>query len=386
MLRNRVLADLDATPAPAMSTVEDMRIPDAKGRRWDCLALGEVMLRFDPGEDRIRNARQFRVWEGGGEYNVARGLRRTFGYRTGVLTALPRNELGLLAEDLILQGGTDTSQLLWRDCDDIGRDTRMGLNFTERGFGVRAALGVSDRANSAASQIGPQDFDWDDLFGATGTRWLHTGGIFAALSDRTANTAIAAVRAARKLGVVVSYDLNYRASLWNSHPDPDAARRVNREIVAECDLLIGDEFGFAACLGMDVSDLGTRATSMDAAPADAAADRAMAQYPQLQAVAYTLRHARTASCNDWAGVLHTRNGRHASVVRNGLDILDRVGGGDAFVSGLIHGLLTGQGGQVAVELGAAHGALAMTTPGDNAMASLADVQAVVRGDAARARR
>ncbi len=369
-----------------MGTSDDMRVPTASGRRWDCLALGEVMLRFDPGEDRIRNTRQFRVWEGGGEYNVARGLRRTFGHRTGVLTALPRNELGLLAEDLILQGGTDTSQLLWRDCDDIGRDSRMGMNFTERGFGVRAALGVSDRANSAASQIGPADFDWDALFGASGARWLHTGGIFAALSASTAETAISAVRAARKHGVVVSYDLNYRASLWNSHPDPDAARRVNREIVAECDLLIGDEFGFAACLGMDVSDLGARDTPMDAAPADAAAARAMAQYPRLQAVAYTLRQARTASCNDWAGVLHTRNGRHASVMRAGLDILDRVGGGDAFVSGVVHGLLTGQGGQAAVELGAAHGALAMTTPGDNAMASLSDVQAVVRGDAATARR
>ena len=369
-----------------MSAPELLSIPSASDRRWDCVALGEVMLRFDPGEDRIRSVRQFRVWEGGGEYNVARGLRKTFGHRTAVLTALPRNELGLLAEALILQGGTDASQILWRDYDGVGRDTRMGLNFTERGFGLRAALGVSDRAHSAASQIRPDEFDWEALFGAGGTRWLHTGGIFAALSETTARTAVAAVQAARRQGVIVSYDLNYRASLRNIHPDPAAARRVNRDIAAGCDLLIGDEYSFAACLGMDVADLGTRTTPMHSVPADAAARRAFDQFPQLNAVAFTLRDARSASRNDWAGVLHTRDGRHASVTRTNLDILDRVGGGDAFVSGLIHGLLTGQGAQAAVDFGAAHGALAMTTPGDNAIASLAEVEAVVRGDAAAARR
>lgn len=354
-------------------------------RRWDCVALGEVMLRFDPGEDRIRSARHFRVWEGGGEYNVARGLRKTFGHSTAVLTALPRNELGLLAEELILQGGVDTSQVLWRDHDGIGRNTRMGLNFTERGFGLRAALGLSDRANSAAAQIRSDEFDWAALFGPDGTRWLHTGGIFAALSETSAQTAVAAVQAARRHGVLVSYDLNYRASLWDSHPDPDAARRTNCAIAGECDVLIGDEYSFAACLGMDVADLGARATPMDPGPADAAALRALDRFPQLKAVAFTLRDARSASYNAWAGVLHTRDGRYASVARD-LHILDRVGGGDAFMAGLIHAFLSGQGPQSAVDIGAAHGALAMTTPGDNAMVSLEEVEAVARGDTAAARR
>lgn len=361
-------------------------IPPATGKRWDCAALGEVMLRFDPGEDRIRAARHFRVCEGGGEYNVARGLRTTFGHRSVALTALPNNELGRLAEGLILQSGTDTSQIVWRDYDGIGRNTRMGLNFTERGFGLRAALGVSDRAQSAAAQIQPDEFDWEALFGSSGTRWLHTGGIFAALSASTAQTTIAAVQAARRHGVIVSYDLNYRASLWSSHPDPDAARRINCAIAAECDLLIGDEYSFAACLGMEVSDLGARATPMDSAPADAAAQRALQRFPQLGAVAFTLRDAHSASRNDWAGVMHTRNARYASVVRSDLDILDRVGGGDAFVAGLVHGLLANKGVQAAVDLGAAHGALAMAVSGDNAVASLEEVEAVARGEAASARR
>jgi 2-dehydro-3-deoxygluconokinase len=207
-----------------------LAVRPAEDCRWDCVALGEVMLRLDPGEGRIRTARSFQVWEGGGEYNVARGLRKTFGMRTSVVTALPRNEMGALAEDLILQGGVDTSHILWREADGIGRNTRMGLNFTERGFGVRGALGASDRANSAASQMRPDEVDWDALFGSEGVRWLHTGGIFAALSESTAATTLAAIRAARRHGVMVSYDLNHRASLWSSHPDPDAARRVNREI------------------------------------------------------------------------------------------------------------------------------------------------------------
>mgnify|MGYP001154089158 CR=1 FL=1 len=360
--------------------------PPSEGRRWDCVALGEVMLRFDPGEGRIRSAREFRVWEGGGEYNVARGLRKTFGRPAAVLTALPRNEIGLLVEDLILQGGVDTSRIIWREYDEVGRNTRVGLNFTERGFGVRSALGVSDRGHSAASQIGPDEFDWETLFGAGGARWLHTGGIFAALSESTAQTALTAVRHARRHGVAVSYDLNYRASLWNSHPNPDAAREVNRAIAAECDVLIGDEFSFASCLGLASGGV-ARVTPMDSAPADAACLRVFEAFPNLKLIAFPLRDARSATRNAWGGVLHARDGRRwRSLLRHELDILDRVGGGDAFVAGLIHGLLDGADLQRALDLGVAHGALAMTTPGDNAMASPDEVEAVMRGDGAAARR
>jgi len=370
-----------------VTQADDWSIPPAGERRWDCLALGEVMLRLDPGEDRVRNARSFRVWEGGGEYNVARGLRRTFRRPTAVATALPRNELGLLAEGLILQGGVDASLILWRDHDGVGRDTRLGLNFTERGFGPRAALGVSDRANSAASQIRADEFDWDRLFGPAGARWLHTGGIFAALSPSTAETAVAAVRAARRAGIPVSYDLNHRASLWDSHPDPGAARRINHAVVDTCDLVFGDEYSLAACLGLDVALAGVRATPMDDGPPSAAAALAFAAFPRLKGVAYTLRDPVSASINAWQGVLHLRDGRRfASVARPRLEVLDRVGGGDAFAAGLIHGLLSGSDPRAAVELGAAHGALAMTTPGDNAEVSLEEVEALARGDQPRTRR
>lgn len=353
--------------------------------RWDALALGEVMLRFDPGEARVRSARSFQVWEGGGEYNAARGLSATFGLRTAVAAALPDNALGELAAGLIRQGGVDVSPILWREADGIGRNTRMGLNFTERGFGVRPALGVSDRANSAAAQIRPGEFDWDDLFGRQGVRWLHTGGIFAALSETTAETAIEAIRAAKRHGVVVSYDLNYRASLWRAHPDPDAARRVNREIAGLVDVMFGDELTFEGCLGLP-REGGDRTEPLDTAPFDRLAAQVAVEFPNIRVLAAALRGAASASRNDWTGVLWAGGERYAAPVRRDLEIFDRVGGGDGFVSGVAYGFLSGLGPQAAVDYGAAHGALAMTTPGDNAMVSLAEVRALVEGAGAAAQR
>ena len=353
----------------------------AEDCRWDCVALGEVMLRLDPGEGRIRTARSFQVWEGGGEYNVARGLRKTFGLRTSVVTALPRTETGALVEDLILQGGVDTSHILWRDADGVGRNTRVGLNFTERGFGPRGALGCSDRANSAASQIAPEEVDWDALFGTEGVRWLHTGGIFAALSEATAETTLAAIRAAKRHGVVVSHDLNYRASLWSSHPDPDAARRVNREIAGLVDVLVGDEYAYASCLGIETAD--RRADPADSRPFDALVARLAAELPNVQVFAATLRDPVSASVNRWGGVLWIGGTRHATPVTE-VAVLDRVGGGDGFVSGLAWAFMSGLGPQAAVDYGVAHGALAMTTPGDNAMTSLAEVKGLVEGRGAAA--
>ena len=353
----------------------------AEDCRWDCVALGEVMLRLDPGEGRIRTARTFQVWEGGGEYNVARGLRKTFGLRTSVVTALPRTETGALVEDLILQGGVGTSHILWRDADGVGRNTRVGLNFTERGFGVRGALGCSDRANSSASQITPDEVDWDHLFGTEGVRWLHTGGIFAALSEATAETTLAAIRAAQRHGVIVSYDLNYRASLWSSHPDPDAARRVNREIARLVDVLIGDEYAYASCLGIETTD--KRADPADSRPFDALVARLSKELPNVQVFAATLRDPVSASINRWGGVLWIGGTRYATPITE-VAVLDRVGGGDGFVSGLAYGFMSGLGPQAAVDYGTAHGAIAMTTPGDNAMTSLAEVQGRVGGKGAAA--
>src|SRR5438477_12341234 len=229
-----------------------LNIKPAAYCKYDMLALGEIMLRLDPGEGRVRTAREFKAWEGGGEYNVARGLRRCFGMRTAVATAFADNEVGRLIEDFILQGGVDTSYIKWRPYDGVGRSVRNGLNFTERGFGIRGAVGVPDRGLSAASQLKTGDFDWEEIFGKQGARWFHTGGIFAALSDTTAELAIEAVQAARKHGAIVSYDLNYRPSLWKSIGGLKRAQEVNRRIARQVDVMIGNEEDFTACLGFEV--------------------------------------------------------------------------------------------------------------------------------------
>jgi 2-dehydro-3-deoxygluconokinase len=358
-----------------------IRPPDAT--RWDLVALGEVMLRLDPGEGRIATTRHFSAWEGGGEYNVARGLARCFGLRTAIVSALADNPVGRLIEDLIRQGGVDRSLLRWAPYDGVGRAVRNGLNFTERGFGLRAPLGVSDRGHTAASRMRPGEVDWEALFGADGARWFHTGGIFAGLSDTTPAVAREAVVAARRHGTVVSYDLNYRPSLWAGVGGPARAREVNRELVALVDVLLGNEEDFAAALGFEVEGLDPDLTALDPGAFGRMMARVTLAYPNLSVVATTLRQARTATRNDWGAVCWADGVLHEARRREDLEILDRVGGGDSFASGLIYGFLAGLGPGAAVEYGAAHGALAMTTPGDTSMATLAEVEQVVRGSGAR---
>lgn len=355
-----------------------MALPDIRPRtdcHFDSVSLGEVMLRFDPGEGRIRTARNFTVWEGGGEYNVARGLSRTFGLRTSVATSLVDNELGRLTENLILAGGVDQSLIVWRDFDGVGRSARNALNFTERGFGVRGGLGVSDRGHSAASMLKPGDIDWDHLFGVMGVRWFHTGGIFAGLSEATAHTTHAAMTAARRHGTIVSVDLNYRPSLWGEAGDEFRTRRIFSELAHNADVLIGGPTDFSERLSVDTPDDLAEPDRLDRL-----AEGVLKRFRNLSLVASTVRRVKSASVNDWSAVARTRDGsRFASRKYTSLEIMDRVGGGDGFVSGLIYGLLAGQGVAKAMEYGAAHGALAMTTPGDNSMASLREVDALLRG-------
>ena len=350
---------------------------------WDLVALGEVMLRLDPGEGRIATAREFRAWEGGGEYNVARGLARCFGMRSAIATAFADNAVGRLIEDLIRQGGVDQSLVRWVPYDGIGRAVRNGLNFTERGFGLRAGLGVSDRANSAASHMKPADIDWDDVFGTRGARWFHTGGIFAALSPTTPDVVLAAMAAARSHGTVISYDLNYRPSLWNGIGGKERAAAVNGELVANVDVLLGNEEDFGAALGVQVEGLDETLSALDPYNFGRMIERLVKTYPNLKVVATTLRNARTASRNDWGAVCWADGKLYEAVRREDVEVLDRVGSGDSFASGLIYGFLTGRGPQAAVDYGAAHGALAMTTPGDTSMATLAEVEQVMRGAGAR---
>lgn len=354
--------------------------------RFDLVSLGEVMLRLDPGELRIHTTRQFRAWEGGGEYNVARGLKRCFGLRTAVVTAFVDNAVGHLLQDLIHQGGVEASHVRWVADDGVGRSVRNGINFTERGFGVRAALGCSDRGHTAVSQLRPGEIDWDAIFGGDGARWFHTGGIFAALSETTPAVTREAMTAARRHGTLVSYDLNYRPSLWKAIGGKERAREVNRELAPLVDVMLGNEEDFTAALGFEVEGLDENLSAVDVGNFRRMIERAVAAFPNFKAVATTLRNARTASLNDWGAVLHVDGVLYQSRPYEGLEIFDRVGGGDSFASGLIYGFLAGKDPQWAVDCGAAHGALAMTTPGDTTMARLSEVERVMRGGSARVAR
>ena len=350
---------------------------------WDEVSLGEVMLRLDPGDMRIRTAREFRVWEGGGEYNVARGLRRCFGLRTAVVTAFPENDIGRLAEDCILQGGVDTSFVRWVPFDGTGAVSRVGLNFTERGFGVRGALGVSDRGHSAASQMKPGDVDWDFVFGKIGVRWFHTGGIFAALSASTPQVIEEAMVAARRHGTVVSYDLNYRPSLWNANGGLAACREVNRRLAQYVDVMIGNEEDFTACLGLEVEGADEGLTALPIEGFQRMIGRAVEEFPNLMVCATTLRKVTSATLNDWSAICWYDGAFHQSAEMKDLMVYDRVGGGDSFASGLAYGFLTYNDAQKAVEYGCAHGALAMTTPGDTSMATKTEVEKLMKGGGAR---
>ena len=363
-----------------------LSVPSKHGRRWDLVALGEVMLRLDPGEGRIHTAREFRVWEGGGEYNVARGLKRCFGLDTALVTALADNPVGRLVQDLIYQGGVDQSHVRWVKYDGVGRESRNGLNFVERGFGMRAGVGCSDRGHTAVSQLKRGDIDWPAIFEREGARWLHTGGIFCALSDTAPAVAREAMEAARRHQALVSFDLNYRESLWRANGGHAGAIAVNRSLVPLVDVLIGNEEDFSAALGFAVDGVSNQFAELDLDHFKTMLEKVAREFPNLKAIATTLRHAKTATVNDWSAICWCDGDFFEATPRSNLEILDRIGGGDSFASGLIYGLMTNRGPQWAVECGAAHGALAMTTPGDTSMATLADVERVMKGGTARVSR
>ncbi|MBO5088733.1 MAG: sugar kinase [Lachnospiraceae bacterium] len=354
--------------------------------RFDAVSLGEVMLRLDPGEGRIKTARSFRAWEGGGEYNVIRGLRRCFGLRTAVITAFADNEVGKLMEDFILQGGVDPSLIHWMKTDGIGRTCRNGINFTERGFGIRGALGCSDRANTAISKATPADFDFEYIFGELGVRWLHTGGIYAALSEQSCETVIAAIKTAKKYGTIISYDLNYRPSMWSAIGGLEKAQEVNKEIAKYVDVMIGNEEDFTACLGFEIEGNDENLKELNLDGYKKMINEAAKTYPNFKVVATTLRTVKTATVNDWSAICWADGNIYKAAQYDNLEIMDRVGGGDSFASGLIFGLMETGDPEKAVNYGAAHGALAMTTPGDTTMASRSEVEGIMSGAGARVKR
>lgn len=329
--------------------------------RWDCVSLGEVMLRLDPGDQRISTTRTFRVWEGGGEYNVARGLRRTFGMRTAIATALADNAVGRLIEDLVFQGGVEQTLVRWVASDDIGFRVRNGLNFTERGFGDRPPLGCSDRGHSAASQLKPGDIDWERIFGIEGVRWFHTGGVFAGLSESTALVAEEAMAAARRHGTVVSYDGNYRASLWRDRGGREAAIATNRRLVSKTDVLIDPLSGLAN------------------GPAifPEVARKAMSEFPNLRIVAGTHRTVLPGGRQNLTAMALAGESVIETGPREELAVYDRVGCGDAFAAGLIFGMFGGRPLEWSLECGLVNAVLTMTTPGDSGTATLREVESAM---------
>ena len=283
-----------------------MEILKVEQTQFDEISLGEVMLRLDPGDNRIKSARTFTSWEGGGEYNVARGLRHCFGLRTAIVTAFADNDIGRLIESLILQGGVDTRYITWQKFDGIGREVRNGLNFTERGFGLRGAVGISDRGNTAASKLHSDSINWDDIF-SKGVRWFHTGGIFAALSESTPEVIEAAMVSAKKYKTRISYDLNYRPSLWKSIGGQKKAQEVNQKLVNYVDVLIGNEEDFTESLGFEVKGQTSNYAEINKDSYAHMVKKVVATYPNLEIVATTLRKVHTASLNDWSAILWAKN-------------------------------------------------------------------------------
>ncbi len=367
-----------------MDDTAGLALKTAANCRLDLVSLGEVMLRFDPGEGRIASARSFRVWEGGGEYNVARGLRRCFGLRSGIVTALVDNPVGRLVEDLMLQGGVDLQHLRWVPFDGVGRTARNGVYFLERGFGVRGGMGMMDRGLTAISQMLPGQVDWDAIFhpGSGGVRCFHTGGVMAALSEASTEVVREAMQAARRYGTIVSFDCNYRPSLWQTRGGRAGAITVNRSLMPLVDILFGHEGDVAATLG-EASLAPPWHTAASYGPMGA---RITAEFPNIKVIASAVRQATTANRNAWGAFCFASGTVHQGMHFDDLEILDRVGGGDSFASGLLFGLMSGKGVAWALDCGICHGALAMTTPGDGSMATSAEVIRLMQGGSAAVQR
>ena len=354
-----------------------------KDGKFDLVSLGEVMLRFDPGEGRVRNARYFTVWEGGGEYNVARAFSKCFRLKTAVATALCENDIGFLIEDLIMQGGVDTSLIMWKNFDKIGKSCRNGLNFVERGFGLRGAKGTSDRGNTAVSQNKEGDFDWEEIF-SSGVKIFHTGGIFCALSSTTSKAALEAVKKAKEYGAVVSFDFNFRPSLWSCLENEAEVKKNIGEILNYTDIVFGNEFDFSKVLGFETE----KSADIDIHDDERYLrfmKKAGKKYPNISLIATTVRTVYSASCNSLRAVCFEK-GKDELIMTDcfeKLDVLDRIGSGDSFASGFLYSLLRGDKTEYALGFALANAALAMTTPGDTCASTLGDIENIVNKKSAK---
>jgi 2-dehydro-3-deoxygluconokinase len=359
-----------------------MNIKDAKSSRFDLMSLGECMIRLSPpGHGRIEFANSLEVWVGGGEYNVAYALSR-LGLRTGFLSRLVDNPVGKIILNHGRAVGMDMSNVIMAKYDGVGRADRIGLNFTEVGTGVRGSVTMYDRGHSAASNMKPGMIDFKAIFKEQGVRWLHTGGIFAALSEGSAAVCKEALVAAREAGTIVSYDLNFRSKLWSSAK----AQETTKQLVPYIDCLIGNEEDFQKVLGFEVEGVDENLSALDTSAYKRMVEKVVKMYPHIRVVGTTLREVKSGLVNNWSAILYAEGKFYESRRYENLEIEDRVGGGDGFSSGFAYGFLNGKTPQECVDLGAAHGALLQTTRGDSSQIDLEELTHIFKGGSARIKR
>jgi len=358
---------------------DSLRIPQAGA--LDFLSLGAVVHRLDPGIVPFRKARECQIHVSGGEFNVAANLADCFRLNTGVVTAMVRYPIGELVAERIKAMGVKPFYK-WYEHNGV-TGPNIATVYSDRGYGVRPPVVFYNRANEAAALLKPGDFDWDEIFGG-GVRWLHSGGIFASLSETTAELIVEGLQAAKAAGAVTSFDLNFREKLWKHRGGQDRAVQVFDRIVKNVDVLVGNEEDLQKGLG--ISGPQVAATSkLDPASFFAMIDRVVEKHPQIQIVATTLREVYSTTRHCWGAVAWVGGQQHVSMTCD-LDVHDRVGGGDGFASGFFYGLLTGEPPEEALKLGWAHGALLTTFPGDTTMATLEEVRSFARGGSARIQR
>jgi len=359
-----------------------LQVKAAEKCAFDLVALGECMIRLSPPEHgRIEFAPALEVWVGGGEYNVAYALAR-LGLRTGWVGGLNTSPMGRLIANHARAVGMDISHAVTRKYDGVGKVDRIGLNFTEVGHSKRASVTLYDRGHSASAGMKPGDVDWKKLFKEQGVRWLHTGGIFAALSEGTRKIVAEAVKAAHEAGTIVSYDLNFRSKLWSS----EEAIKTTKPLVPYIDCLIGNEEDFQKVLGYDVEGVDVEKGELDTSAFKAMVNRVVKDFPNIKVVGTTLRGVKTALVNDWSAIMWNEGTFYDGPSYPDLEIEDRVGGGDGFASGFTYGFLTGQSPQQCVNLGVAHGALLMSTRGDTSQITLEELLHIAGGGSARIKR
>ncbi len=359
-----------------------LTIRNAKDVKLDLVSLGECMIRLSPpGHGRIEFANTLEVWAGGGEYNVAYALAR-LGLRTGFASRLVDNPVGRIILNHARSVGMDVSHVAIAKYDGVGKADRIGLNFTEVGTGVRASVTMYDRGHSAAMNLKPGMIDFNKLFKEQGARWMHTGGIFTALSDGTAAVCKEAILAAKSAGTIVSYDLNFRSKLWSSQK----AQQVTKELVPHLDCLIGNEEDFQKVLGFEVEGVDENLSALDTSAYKKMVEKVVKAYPNVKVVGTTLREVKSGLVNNWSAILYVDGKFYESRRFDNLEIEDRVGGGDGFSSGFAYGFLNGKTPQECVDLGAAHGALLQTTRGDTSQIDLEELMHVFKGGSARIKR